>query len=235
VAWNTGDNLKACPQEMKRINSIIPKTDENFVQACVLYNLAPRIEVSMEELIQQLLCFGKLDHLHIELIKSKCEVVQVKKGTYFLKAGRVVSRVGYITEGILRVGYDDPKGEDTTRYFITENHFAADIKSFLLQTPSTAYFEALTDCSLLTFSVADFALLGNAIPCWNDIFSKLTAAYLAEKVRISRELLTLDAKSRYLLFLDYFPGLANRVPLSSLASFLGITRSSLSRIRKNIC
>ncbi len=189
----------------------------------------------MEELIQQLLCFGKLDQLQIELIKSRSEVLRVKRGAYFSKPGRVSSRLGYLTEGILRVCYEDAKGEDITRYFITENHFAADIKSFRLQTPSTACFEALTDCSLLTFSVADFALLSDAIPCWNDIFSKLTAVYLAEKVRVTREMLALDAQSRYLLFLEYFPGLANRVPLSSLASFLGITRSSLSRIRKNIC
>lgn len=201
----------------------------------MLFNLVPRIKLNMEELIQQLLCFGKLDHLQIELIKSKSDMVRVKKGAYFSKAGRVGSRLGYLTEGILRVCHKDEKGGDITRYFITENHFAADIKSFRLQTPSAAYFEALTDCSLLTFSVADFAWLGAAIPCWNDIVSKLTTAYLAEKVRITREMLALDARSRYLLFLKYFPGLANRVPLSSLASFLGITRSSLSRIRKNIC
>lgn len=69
---------------------------------------------------------------------------------------------------------------------------------------------------------------------WDTIISKITTKAMAEKVDKISVMMTEDAKERYLSFLIKFPGIANRIPLSYLASYLGITQSSLSRIRKNI-
>jgi len=69
---------------------------------------------------------------------------------------------------------------------------------------------------------------------WDAIVSKITAKGLADKLNRISPMMVEDATERYLNFLTNFPGLANRIPLSHLASYLGITQSSLSRIRKGI-
>ena len=69
---------------------------------------------------------------------------------------------------------------------------------------------------------------------WDNIIAKITSKGLADKVNKISPMMSEDAKERYLSFLEKFPNLANRIPLSYLASYLGITQSSLSRIRRNI-
>lgn len=69
---------------------------------------------------------------------------------------------------------------------------------------------------------------------WDEIIAKITSKGLAEKVNKISIMMAEDATERYLNFFERFPKLANKIPLSYLASYLGITQSSLSRIRKNI-
>nr|WP_199077939.1 Crp/Fnr family transcriptional regulator [Pedobacter sp. ASV19] len=188
----------------------------------------------MEALIRYLLQYGNLNPEQIELIQSKAEPKTIEKGTYFSEAGKIAGQIGYVTEGILRVCYYNNIGEGFTRYFVYENRFVADINSFRDQLPSSEYIEAITDCSLMIFSKESFTELSNRIPVWNSIFAKITSNVLENKMKASSNMLVQDAQTRYIHFLEHYPGLANRVPLSMLASYLGITPSSLSRIRKNI-
>jgi CRP-like cAMP-binding protein len=109
-----------------------------------------------------------------------------------------------------------------------------DINSFREETPSAEYIEAVTDCRILVFSKQDFTELAALIPGWQDLFVKITSYVLENKLRVTSNMLAQDAQTRYLNFIDHYPGLVNRVPLAMLASYLGITPSSLSRIRKNI-
>ena len=188
----------------------------------------------MDELINYLLKYGRLDQQQIALIKSKAGLIIIKKGDYFLKAGRIHNQLGFVTEGVLRVYMHDENGSDITRIFITENNFAINISSFNDEIPSEVGFEAISDCKILIFSKKYFTELATEIAHWNDIFLKITAAALTTKLKISNNMLINDAKTRYLDFLKIYPGLANKIPLSALASYLGITQSSLSRIRKSI-
>lgn len=188
----------------------------------------------MEELIRYLLRFGQLNTEQIDLIQSKAEGKTVYKGDFFSEAGKVTRHIGYVTAGVFRVCYYSKAGEGFTRYFVYENRFVADINSFRDEIPSAEYIEAVTDCKLLVFSKVDFTELSSTIPGWSDIFSKITSYVMENKMKASSNMLVQDAQTRYLHFLDHYPGLANRVPLTMLASYLGITPSSLSRIRKNI-
>ncbi len=189
---------------------------------------------AMEELITRLLQFGNLNQQQIDLIKSRTHEVQVKKGNYYSEAGKIAKQVGFLTEGVFRICYYGKNGEDFTRYFIVENMFVVDMDSFYNEIPSSVYVEAVTDCTLTVFEKADFFYLADTIISWNEIFTKIATSALSYKARAGSVMLTQDASERYLAFLEQHPGLANRIPLSALASYLGITQSSLSRIRKNI-
>lgn len=188
----------------------------------------------MEELISYLLQFGQLNAQQRELIRSKVKRKHIGKGDYFAEAGKISTQIGYVTDGILRVCYYDKRGDSFTRYFVYENRFVVDMNSFRDESPSAEYIEAITDCQLLVFSKEDFSQLAGLIPGWDTIFVKITSYVLENKLKATSNMLVQDAQNRYLNFLDHYPGLANRVPLHMLASYLGITPSSLSRIRKNI-
>ncbi|BAV07480.1 cAMP-binding domain of CRP or a regulatory subunit of cAMP-dependent protein kinases [Filimonas lacunae] len=188
----------------------------------------------MKELIAYLLQFGHLNQQQCDLILSRAHLKAVGRGCYFSEAGKVARQIGYVTNGVFRVCYYDKAGESFTRYFVYENRFVVDINSFRDDMPSAEYIEAITDCEVVAFSREDFTELSNTIPGWRDIFYKITSYVLENKLRATSNMLVQDAQTRYLHFLEYYPGLANRVPLTMLASYLGITPSSLSRIRKSI-
>ena len=190
--------------------------------------------VTMEALIKYLLQFGNLNTTQIDLIKSRVVFKELKKDGYFQEAGKIPREIIFLTEGIMRVCYYNNKGDEITKYFMEENHFLADINSYNQEIPSTEYIQAVTDCSYFVLSKNAMRELSMTIIEWDNIIAKITSKGLADKVNKISTMMTEDAKERYLSFLEKFPNLANRIPLSYLASYLGITQSSLSRIRRNI-
>jgi CRP-like cAMP-binding protein len=188
----------------------------------------------MEALINYLLQFGQLNQQQIELIKSKAAVREVKKDEYYAEAGKIAREVAFLTEGIIRICYYNNKGEEVTKYFVDENNFMVDINSYNQNVPSSEYAQAITDCRMVILSKQAMHELSMTIIVWDEIISKITTKALAEKVNKISTMMSEDATERYLNFFERFPTLANRIPLSYLASYLGITQSSLSRIRKNI-
>jgi CRP-like cAMP-binding protein len=94
--------------------------------------------------------------------------------------------------------------------------------------------QAVTNCELLVFSRKDWDEILNSIVGWDKIADKMYRKCLIETIEKRSPLVSEDATTRYLLFLKKFPALANRVPLSYIASYLGITQQSFSRIRRNI-
>lgn len=188
----------------------------------------------MDELINYFLQFGHLNSQQIDLIKSKAFEQEFSKDDYFSEAGKVSRQIGFVVEGVVRVCYYDKKGEEITKYFIDENNLVVDIESFNTGICSSAYVQAVTDCRLIVFNKKDWQELLDTIVGWEAIVHKIIAKALILKVERRSPLVTEDATERYLRFLEIYPNVVNRVPLSYIASYLGITQSSLSRIRKNI-
>jgi CRP-like cAMP-binding protein len=188
----------------------------------------------MTDLIDYLLQFAHLNQQQIDLIKGKGVSREIKKDEYFQEAGKIPREVAFLTEGIVRICYYNNKGDEITKYFIDETHFIVDITSYSQSIPSSAYIQAITDCKFIVFSKEAMKALSMTILIWDDIINKIMNKALVEKVNKISSMLAEDATERYLSFFTNFPTLANRIPLSYLASYLGITQSSLSRIRKNI-
>lgn len=188
----------------------------------------------MKELIEYILQFGNLNQQQIDLILKKATELELRKEEYFSEAGKVSVQVGFIVDGIMRVCYYDNKGEEITKYFIDENNLVVDLESFDNGICSSAYVQAVTDCKLIVFSKTDWDELLNTIVGWDTIVHKIIAKALIQKVARRSPLVSEDATTRYLSFMKLYPNVINRIPLSYLASYLGITQSSLSRIRKNI-
>ncbi|MEO8533394.1 MAG: Crp/Fnr family transcriptional regulator [Flavobacterium sp.] len=188
----------------------------------------------MKELVEYILQFGNLNQQQIDLILKKAKEIEIPKDQYFSEAGKISVQVGFILDGIMRVCYYNNQGEEITKYFIDENNLVVDLESFNNSICSSAYVQAVTDCKLIVFSKQDWDELLNTIVGWDAIVHKFTMRALMLKIDRRSPLVSEDATTRYLSFMEKYPKILNRIPLSYLASYLGITQSSLSRIRKNI-
>jgi CRP-like cAMP-binding protein len=188
----------------------------------------------MEELIAYILQFGNLNKQQADLITSKIAQLTLSKDEYLAEAGKMTKYAAFVIEGVLRVCYYNNKGDEITRYFVDENHFAVNWYSFQTGMAASEYVQAVTDCKLLVIAKKDWDELSDIIIEWDSIVNKIIQHNLVQKLRKRSPMIEQDAKTRYLTFLEDFPKVANRVPLSYLASYLGITQSSLSRIRKTL-
>lgn len=138
--------------------------------------------------------------------------------------------MGFVLEGIFRIYYFNQKGEEITKIFIEENHLLYNLKNI----PSKEYIQAITNCKLLVFSNRDWEEISDIIVEWKTIIQTITNRSLIQKLEKVSPLVSQDATTRYLEFIQKYPTLVNRIPLSYIASYLGITQQSLSRIRKNL-
>ena len=187
----------------------------------------------MNELIEYILQFGDLNKQQIDLVKAKATEVELQKDEYFSEAGQIPKQVGFVVEGVMRGCYYNNKGDEITRCFISENSLVVDYVTFEAGTQSSEYLQASTHCKLLVFSKHDWEEFSHNIVGWDNIKNKMVQKCMFQKSR-KGPVISQDATTRYLDFMENYPSLANRIPLTYIASYLGVTLQSLSRIRKNI-
>jgi CRP-like cAMP-binding protein len=188
----------------------------------------------MKALTDYILKFGNLNKEQTDFIVSQATRCTLPKGEYFSEAGKIPNRVAFVLDGILRLSSYNDEGEEITNHFIYENLLVVDYENFEARLPSAENLQAVTDCELLVFSRNDWGKILNSIVGWDKIADRMYRKCLIETINKRSPLVWEDATTRYLSFLKKFPTLANRVPLSYIASYLGITQQSFSRIRRNI-
>lgn len=188
----------------------------------------------MEHLLKYLLEFGNFNEQQLELIRRNTHTRTLKKGEYFSEAGNIAQEIAFIQEGIFRICYYNKEGDEITKYFVEENNFAVDVNSYFNNIPSSEYIQAITDMELVIFNAESMENLSNTILIWDSVVSKITNKAMIEKFNKTSLMLAEDATTRYLNFHNRFPALVNRIPLNYLASYIGVTKHSLSRIRREI-
>lgn len=188
----------------------------------------------MKEFIDFLLNNGNLTQPQIAYVESKATASVLLKDEHFWEIGKASKYVGFITEGVLRVYDYNHKGEEVTSYFVEENHLITDWENSDGSFIPVANLQAITDCKLVVFSKKDWKDISDNIACWNGIIQKIITKHKTEKLGRRSPLVSQDATERYLSFLQKYPNIVNRIPLSYVASYLGIRQQSLSRVRKSI-
>lgn len=158
---------------------------------------------------------------------------ELKKGHYFHRAGTPCDRVAYIEVGALRSFYA-LEGGDFTRFVLMRNSFATALTSFVSQQPAKENIQALTNCTLWTLDYETNEQLYAKYPKWQELGRKLIAYYHQKLEERVFRLLTQSAEERYRNLTEEQPELLRDVPLQYIASILGVTRETLSRIRRKI-
>jgi CRP-like cAMP-binding protein len=188
----------------------------------------------MKNLIDYISQFGSLNTSQIEMFLAKARVLNLRKDKCFSEPGKVARRFGFLMEGVVRVYDNGSDGEELTKYFIEEHNILVDLNSFDNKIPASVYLQAVTDCEIIFFSKEDWEDLLHTIDGLDNIVNKIISKAMFQKVVRLSALASEDGTTRYLSFLNKYPNLVNRIPLSYVASYLRVTQSSLSRIRKGI-
>lgn len=167
-------------------------------------------------------------------LQKKIHVETIRKDNYFIKAGDRPDKIAFLVAGLFRIFYLNESGKENTLVFRDENKFLAAYSSFLENSNSKFYFQALEDSVLLYISIKDYLELSAQHSCWQNITTKYSQYLFVEKEKRELEFLCDDAEKRYRNFASSYPKLISRVPQFHIASYIGITPEALSRIRKKL-
>ena len=159
---------------------------------------------------------------------------KLRKRQFLLNEGEVCKHIGFVNSGCLRQYTIDSKGAEHIIQFAIEDWWVSDLNSFLSGKPATENIDALEDSEILLLEKSARDELLNACPKMEKFFRILIEAnHVAIQQRIVDSLST-SAEERYLNFIKTYPKIFEQVPQNQIASYLGITPQSLSRIRKDL-
>lgn len=159
--------------------------------------------------------------------------VKIKKNDYYLKAGNLTNKIGFLKEGILRAAEIKENGDSITHYFyfLPSNLIVTLYEAFSTNTPNEFSVEALTDSVIFEIGREDLAFICEKYPEINNLRLKWAEKhYFMDKQRIN-SLQNKTAKERYCDFIKNTGDLALQVPQNMIASYLGISQFTLSKIK----
>lgn len=170
---------------------------------------------------------GEEEQYFLSLLKQK----KLKRKQILLQEGDVCRYQYFVNKGCLRSYTIDDKGQEHVAQFAIEDWWIGDMYSFLTQTPARLNIDALEEAELLYIDQPSLETLYTRVPPFERFFRILIQnAFIATQQRLV-ESISLPADQRYCRFIEKYPLMEQRIPLKYVASFLGITPESLSRIR----
>ena len=170
----------------------------------------------------------------LEEVLDTFKPLNIKRNELLLKQGDNCQYVYFIASGCLQVfGYDADFNE-TTRDIITEDHWCSDLISFGTGQPATENIKAVEPCELLAITRPDFKLLMETVPQFDKVYKQILEASYANSVYRINTFVSLSALQRIKWLMDYRPKLMSRLSSKLLASYLGISQETFSRLKAQI-
>lgn len=188
---------------------------------------------AVQELITFLSGFPELEKEKIPDLAAMIPVVAPKKGTVLIKEGEIPKECYFVLKGMVRQ-YSFVDGVERTTEFYTEDNGTVSSDHYTQQTPSESYFVCAEDCLLIAGNMEIDQTNYEQFPELVAITRNMLENDLNQTKKALAKFILSSPRERYLHLLKTRPYLLNRVPLHQIASYLGMTPESLSRIRKRI-
>ncbi len=169
-----------------------------------------------------------------DLISQNLVAKKIKKETILLREGDICSQVFFVAKGLLRAYTIDSFGKEHIIQFGPEDAWVSDRNSFYFNEPAMFYVDAIEDSEVVFINKEFYEKSEKIIPGFNSFSVMILHNFIRFMQKRISLLLGATAEQRYLDFINLYPNLTLRVPQWMIASYLGITPESLSRVRKEL-
>ncbi|MVM32101.1 cyclic nucleotide-binding domain-containing protein [Spirosoma sp. HMF4905] len=177
---------------------------------------------------------ANLSDADFERIKAVSVIKKLRKHQYLLQEGDVWRSNAFVAKGCLRRYQIDAKGQEHILTFATENWWIGDRDSLLTGNPAISNIDAIEDSEVVLINKENFDQLCQQLPTFNEFIQTiLQKSFIASQNRIYATI-SYTAEEKYQNFISTRPELANRVPQHMIASYLGISAETLSRVRNQM-
>lgn len=189
------------------------------------------LHASILKYVQQIVTLTSEEEAYfISLLRHR----KLKRRQFLVQAGEVCGYEHFVVKGCLRAYYVDANAQEHVVQFAVENWWIGDLASFITGREASFYVEALEPSEVLLISKEDLTTLYQRVPKFERLFRILLQhAFVALQERTIQNL-SMPAKERYERFMNKYPGMAARIALVHIASYLGMTPEFLSKIRREM-
>lgn len=177
---------------------------------------------------------ARLSETDLALLQSMFVPATLRAGEFFLRAGDVAKHTAFVARGCLRRYAIDPSGKEHTLQFAPETWWTTDNASLLSGAPSQYFIEAIEDSELLLIDVPSHEQLVERVPAYSSGFRQGLQRHVAANDQRMLRSMSASAQERYEEFLKTYASIATRVPQWMVASYLGVSPETLSRIRSSL-
>ena len=178
--------------------------------------------------------FIELTPIEEDYILAKVKIKKYLKGQFVVKNGEVCRYENFVLSGCLKTFYIDNDGHEHVVMFAIENWWTADLGSFITQTAADLNVQCIENSELVQIHHKDLQQLYLEIPKLERFFRIIIQkAFVAAQKRIVNNF-SLPAMERYLQFREHYSQIEQRVPQYMIASYLGMTKEFLSKIRNQL-
>lgn len=176
----------------------------------------------------------KIGEAEISSIVENCPTKKVRKDQFLLRENEFCKHGFFVEQGLLRQFSVDKKGKEHTISFAPESWLVSDRESVYFNKPSAYFIQALEDSQVAVIDESFIQMLSNKFPEFTEFNTRSLHNHIRHLQKRINLLLSASAEDRYLQFVAMYPDILLRVPQTMVASYLGITPESLSRVRREL-
>jgi len=184
----------------------------------------------LTELEQYITSYFGIEQKNLAKVTALFKSTELKKGEYYLKAGQFCEKMSFIQSGYVRI-FAKLEQKEITQWISTKGYFITELNSFIFKQRSRYNMQALSDCQLFTIEKEQYAQLNTVEPNWSEMEKRFIAGcFVTLENRVFNHL-SLTAEERYDQLFEFNKEFFNHVPQQYLASMLGMSPETFSRIR----
>ncbi len=185
----------------------------------------------LQQFIKQL--SPQITELELNHVLSKFQIKHLDRDAFLIKRDRICNEFSIIKSGCLKIFYDTASGDEVNVWFAFAQMPVTEMHSFITRQPSQFSIQAIEKSEIYTASYNDIQQLYKQFNSFQNFGLRLTEIILVKTIERLNSFQTQTAEERYQQLFSN-PDYLNRIPLKDLASFLGVTPNSLSRLRRNL-
>ncbi|WP_075341935.1 Crp/Fnr family transcriptional regulator [Tenacibaculum agarivorans] len=188
----------------------------------------------MQELLTYINNISTIEYNTFKELQKYFTPFQLKKNEFFVREGEYAKQIGFLKKGIVRAFFLNKDGKEYTKQFFVGPSIIGAYSALLTKQTNKIAQQALTDCEILVANFTNIEKLYTKFHDLERLGRKIAEFYFLEKEQKEIEMAILNADKRYLIMREQFPTIETIIPQYYIASYLGISPTQLSRIRKKL-